>query len=419
MVASVTDLGIDPLDLVAPERYGVGEYPHDTWTRLRAEDPVHWCEPEGYRPFWAITKHADVKAVSSNPELFSSVPRLNLQPILYEEKLLEVFPDAADQGGMPLRMLVTMDPPDHRAYRNLAGPYFRPSVLKNLEDRVAEVTTLLLDRHAGTDVELDFVTDIASLHPLRMICEILGVARDDEHVILRLTNELFASEDPEFAREDKLAIIPEMFDFFFQLVEQKRADPGEDLASVLSNGEIDGRPLPHVELLSYFVLVATAGHDTTRNSLSGGLQAFLDHPDQLARLQADPNLAKTAADEIVRWTSPVIHFIRTATADVELGGKQIRAGDNLCLFYPSANRDEDVFEDPFAFRIDREHNPHLAFGVGEHFCLGASLARMELRIFLEELGRRLRSVEPAGPRAHTAATFVGGYKHLPIRWTLD
>ncbi|QXC59973.1 cytochrome P450 [Aquihabitans sp. G128] len=414
----MTDLDIDPLDLVLPERYGLGAFPHEAWARLRAEDPVHWCEPEGYRPFWAITKHADIKAVSSQPELFSSVPRLALQPIAYEEKMLEVFPDAADQGGQPLRMLVTMDPPDHRAYRNLAGPYFRPRVLKALEDRVAEVTTLLLDRYAGTDVELDFVTDVASLHPLRMICEILGVARADEHVILQLTNELFAAEDPEFARDDKLAIIPDLFDFFFELVEEKRAAPGEDLASVLANGEIDGQPLPHVELLSYFVLVATAGHDTTRNALSGGLQALIDHPEELAKLRADPSLAKSAADELVRWTSPVIHFIRTATADTELGGKQIRAGDNLCLYYPSANRDEAVFDDPFAFRVDRDPNPHLGFGVGEHFCLGASLARMELRTFLEAFASRIGSVELAGEPLRTHASFVGGYKHLPIRWTL-
>jgi cytochrome P450 len=209
-----------------------------------------------------------------------------------------------------------------------------------------------------------------------------------------------------------------MFNFFFNLVEEKRADPGQDLASVLANGEIDGQPLPHIELLSYFVLVATAGHDTTRNALSGGLDALLDHPEELAKLQADPSLAKSAADEIVRWASPVVHFIRTATEDTEVGGKAIAAGDNLCLFYPSANRDESVFDDPFTFRIDRDPNPHLGFGVGEHFCLGAGLARMELRVFLEHLAARLASIERAGDPAGTAASFVGGYKHLPIRWTL-
>jgi cytochrome P450 len=409
---------IDPLDLAAPDRYAADGYPHDAWTELRATDPVHWCEPDGYRPFWAITKHADIKHVSSHPELFSSKPRLTMQPIHLEAKMLEQFPDAADQGGMPLRMLVTMDPPDHRTYRNLAGPYFRPSVLKHLEDRVVEISDLLLDRFSGDDVELDFVTDIASWHPLRMLCEILGVAAEREGLILRMTNELFGADDPELGREDLENLLPEMFQLFFDLVEEKRAQPSEDLASVLANGEIDGEPLPHMELLSYFVLVATAGHDTTRNALSGGMRALLEHPEQLAMLRADPSLAKSAADEIVRWTSPVIHFIRTATEDTVVGGQQIAAGDHLVLFYPSANRDEDVFDDPFAFRIDRDPNPHLGFGVGEHFCLGAGLARMEIRVFLERWLPRLASVELAGEPAHTAASFVGGDKHLPIRWTL-
>lgn len=409
---------VDPLELAAPDRYAIDGFPHDAWTELRATDPVHWTEPPGYRPFWSITKHADLKHISSHPELFSSRPRLTMQPIAMEQEMLKQFPDAADQGGMPLRMLVTMDPPDHRAYRNLAGPYFRPSVLKNLEDRVGEITTLLLDRYAGTDVELDFVTDVASWHPLRMICEILGIASECEGLILRMTNELFGADDPELGREDQENLLPEMFEFFFDLVEEKRAQPGEDLASVLANGEIDGEPLPHMELLSYFVLVSTAGHDTTRNALGSGMHALLHHPDQLELLRSDRSLVKTAADEMVRWASPVIHFIRTATEDTVVGGKQIKAGDHLVLFYPSANRDEEVFDDPFAFRVDRDPNPHLGFGVGEHFCLGAGLARMEIRVFLEQWLDRIESVELTGEPAHTAASFVGGYKHLPLRWTL-
>lgn len=414
---AMTDLAIDPLDLALPERYGAAGFPHDTWTRLRREDPVHWCEPEGYRPFWAVTRHADVKEISSHPERFSSTPRLTMQPKADEEQLLAMFPDAADQGGMPLRMLVTMDPPDHRTYRALAGPYFRPRVLQNLEAKVEEITDLLFDRHAGTDVELDFVADFSSWHPLKMLCQILGIGVKDEGLILRLTNELFGAADPELGRPDPANLLPEMFQFFFDLVEEKRAQPGEDLASVLANGEINGEPLPHIELLSYFVLVATAGHDTTRNAMSGGLAALLEHPDQLALLREDPSRAKTAADEIVRWTSPVIHFIRTATEDTEVGGKAIKAGDNLVLFYPSANRDESVWDDPFEFRIDRDPNPHLGFGVGEHYCLGAALARMELRLFLEHFARRVTDIEVVGPLANTHASFVGGIKHLPIRWT--
>lgn len=413
----MTDLAIDPLDLALPERFGEHGFPHDTWTKLRAEDPVHWCEPEGYRPFWAVTRHADIKEISSHPERFSSRPRLTLTPKAIEDEMLTAFPDAADQGGMPLRMLVTMDPPEHRDYRALAGPYFRPRVIANLETRVEEITDLLFDRYTGEGVDLDFVADFASWHPLKMLCEILGVAAKDEGMILRLTNELFGAEDPEFGREDRWNLLPEMFNFFFQLIEEKRAEPGEDLASILANAELNGEPLPHMELLSYFVLIATAGHDTTRNALSGGMAAFLEHPDQLAALRDDPSLARTAADEVVRWASPVIHFIRTATEDCVVGGKEIKAGDNLVLYYPSANRDETVWDDPFEFRIDRDPNPHLGFGVGEHYCLGAALAKMEIRVFLEHFARRVSHVEATGPLANTHASFVGGLKHLPIRWT--
>lgn len=408
---------VDPLDLVTPERYGEGGFPHDAWTTLRRDDPVHWCEPEGFRPFWVISKHEDLKHVSSNPELFSSRPRLTLQPEVAEKQMLEMFPDAADQGGMPLRMLVTMDPPEHRTYRQLAGPAFRPRAVARLEERIEEITELLFDRLVGENVEFDFVEEFAQWHPLKMLCQLLGVGEESEPLILRLTNELFGAADPDMGREDQENLLPEMFQFFFELVEEKRANPTEDLASVLSNATIDGEPLPHIELLSYFVLIATAGHDTTRNSMSGGMAALLEHPEQLKMLRADPSLIPSAVEEIVRWTSPVIHFFRTATEDTELRGRKISAGEHLLLFYPSANRDEDIWDDPFEFRVDRESNPHLGFGVGEHFCLGAALARAELRIFLEHLVRRVDHVELAGDTANTHATFVGGLKHLPLRWT--
>src|SRR5699024_6502671 len=249
----------------------------------------------------------------------------------------------------------------------------RPRVLANVEQRVEEITELLFDRLTGEGREFDFVEDFAQWHPLKMLCEILGVGAKEERLILRLTNELFGAADPDIGREDQENLLPEMFDFFFNLVEEKRADPGEDLSSVLANAEIDGEPLPHMELLSYFVLIATAGHDTTRNAMSGGMLALLQHPDQFQALRDDPSLIRPAVEEIVRWASPVIHFFRTATRDTEVGGKQIRAGDSLLLFYPSANRDEDVWDDPFEFRIDRDPNPHLGFGVGEHYCLGAAL----------------------------------------------
>ncbi|MGH9246552.1 MAG: cytochrome P450 [Acidimicrobiales bacterium] len=411
------DLDFDPLDLCEAERFANG-YPHDIWRALRAHDPVHWCEPDGYRPFWAVTKHEDIKSISAQPERFSSTPRLTFIPIEMEQQALAMFPDAADQGGMPLRMLVTMDPPEHRTYRHLTAPYFLPRVLRNLEDRVVDITRALLDQFAGDDRELDFVTDVASWHPLRMICEIIGVAADDEQLILRLTNELFGGLDPELAPQEQGTVLLEMFRYFHDLVEHKRAAPRDDLGSVLSNATIDGELLPHIELMSYLVLIATAGHDTTRNAISAGMHVLISNHDQWARLREEPELAATAADEIVRWASPVIHFIRTANEDCEIRGQSIRAGDHLALFYPSANRDEEVFDEPFAFRVDRQPNPHVGFGFGEHYCLGATLARMEIRVLLEHLIPRLESVELAGEPAYTHASFVGGFKHLPIRWSL-
>lgn len=410
-------LDFDAEAMVSPETYGTG-HPHELWTWLRAEDPVRWCEPDGYRPFWAVTKHEDIRAVSTHPDLFSSAGRWVLLPERVERRTVELYPDAASRGGSAMRSLINMDPPEHRVHRNLAGPFFRPRMLTNLEDRVRDLTRALLDRNAGQDVELDFVDEIAQWHPLRLICEILGMAADDEHVLLQLTNELFAPDDAEFARKDRSMLFTEMFDFFRNLIEEKRANPTEDLASVLATGTIDGELLPHLELISYFVLIATAGHDTTRTALAGGFHALLTHPEQLDRLRSEPTLAKQAADEISRWTSPIVHFMRTATQDTELGGRSIRAGDSVALFYPSANRDEEVFDDPFSFRIDREPNPHLAFGVGEHFCLGASLARMEIRILLEELVPRLRDVEVIGEPERLRANFVTGIKHLPVRWSL-
>ena len=409
---------VDLLDLVSPDRY-VSGHPHAAWTRLRLEDPVHWCEPAGYRPFWAITKHEDIRWISTHPERFSSAPRWVLLPERVEQRTKDLYPDAASRGGSPLRSLVNMDPPEHRAHRDLAAPFFRPRVLANLEDRMRDVTRALLDRHVGVDVELDFVAEIAQWHPLRLICQILGLAVDDEHVILRLTNELFGSDDDEFARANRPALFAEMFEFFWNLVEEKRAEPADDLASVLAAGTIDGELVPHLELVSYFVLIATAGHDTTRTALAGGLHALLEHHDQLERLRDEPHLAKSAADELCRWTSPIVHFMRTATEDTELRGRTINEGDSVALFYPSANRDEDVFDDPYTFRIDRSPNPHLAFGVGEHFCLGASLARMEIRVLLEELVPRLSHVEMTAEPQRLRANFVTGIKHLPLRWSLS
>ena len=407
------------IDVISARIYGETGYPHDAWKRLRHESPVHWSQPEGYRPFWAITKHADITEVSSQPDTFRSAGRF----ILFPEAASAFGPSMEDDP--PLRMLVNMDPPEHRDYRKLVSAWFTPRAIQQLRQRLEEITAELFDELAGDGgvQEADFVTDIAARQPLRMITEMLGIPREQEDFVLRITNENFGLEDPEFAREgdtreDRLGFLSEAFAFLSEITEDRRRHPRQDLSSVLANATINGQPVPQFELFSLYFLVMVAGHDTTRNSISSGLLALLDHPDQLAALRRDPNLVETGADEIVRWTTPVNHFVRTATTDYVLRGQHIRKGDSVALFYASANRDEDVFPDPYVFRLDRDPNPHLGFGVGEHYCLGAHLARLDLKVFWRQFAERFEMIELAGPIQRLHASFVGGPKHLPVRFRI-
>ncbi len=413
----VSHIPLDELDVISAKLYGERGYPHDAWARLRRESPVHWLKPEGYRPFWAVTKHADIIEVSTQPEKFRSAGRFVL------------FPEDASLGGPtleedpPLRMLVNMDPPEHRDYRKLVSGWFTPRAIARLKERLEEITREMFDDLAkdGGEYECDFVRDVAALQPLRMITEMLGIPRAEEDFVLRVTNENFGIEDPEFQRpgdtqEARLGFLQEAFAYMQQIMNDRRANPRNDLSSVLANATIGGAPVPEFELFSLWFLVMVAGHDTTRNAISGGLLALLEHPEQLERLRRDPSLVETAADEIVRWATPVNHFSRTATVDYELRGRTIKAGDSVALFYASANRDEEVFPDPFVFRVDRDPNPHLGFGIGEHFCLGAHLARLDLKVFFRHFAERIESVELTRPAERLHASFVGGPKRMPIRY---
>lgn len=383
---------------------------------MRRESPVHYCEPPGYKPFWAITKHADITEISKQPEKFRSFGRF----ILFPEAMGE-----AEQltENPPLRMLVNMDPPEHRDYRKLVSHWFTPRAIGNLKPRLEEITAEIFDDLArdGSTYECDFVYEIAVKQPLRMITELLGIPRNDEDFVLRITNENFGQEDPEFQRkgetpEERLGFLQEAFGYLAKITEERRLQPRNDLTTVLANATFDGEPVPQFELFSLYFLIMVAGHDTTRNAISHGMQALFEHPDQLHELLENPGLAGTAADEIVRWTTPVNHFARTATADYELRGQKIREGDSVALFYASANRDEEVFEDPFAFRLDRSPNPHLGFGIGEHFCLGAHLARIDLQVFFRQFAERVESIELAGPIEQLQSSFVCGPKRLPVRY---
>ena len=427
--------------VISPEHYGRASHPYEAFAWLRANDPLRRIDTESFRPFWAVTKHADVVAIEKQPERFLSAPRPLLvpetrQPEMREEimmeifqrlqdspKLLEVLATSQEQGL--IRSLVQMDAPDHTAYRELVQPWFKPSNIKKLDDSLNRIIRQQLDELMGDggERELDFVQDVAVWPPLKLITELLGVPEEDEWRILKLTNELFAGDDPEMRRasEDPLSIfetIKDLYAYFTDITEQRRTRPTEDLASYIANGRINGEYLPYKELISYYIIVATAGHETTRTAISGGLYALMQRPEQMQKLTEnvhDEELVKLAVEEMIRWSTPVTQFSRTATEDCEIRGQRIEAGDTLGLFYASANRDEEVFERPDEFLVDRKPNRHLSFGTGPHICLGNLLARMEMRIFFQQLLPRVRHLSLAGDPEHLRASFVHGLKHLPIR----
>ena len=399
------------LDVASPEHYERNGYPHPEWTWLRAHAPVFWYERANVEPFWAITKHADIVEISKQPDAFVIAPRIAVFTL-----------DLPPPPEGTVRHLLNMDPPDHARYRRLASGWFTPRAIRAMDDKVARVTREVLDAAAQRPTG-DFVRDVSARITIAVIAEMLGVPRSDWELLFRWTNEIIAPQDPEFQhgtpRETSEHARGELFAYFHALAERRRAAPGDDIVSVIANGTLGGAPLPPVELLSYFFLLVVAGNETTRNAMTGGMLAFLEHPEEWAKLRANPGLLDTTVEEVVRWTTPVIQFARTATRDYPLRGEIIRRGQAVCLFYPSGNRDEDVFPDPFRFRIDREPNPHIGFGMGEHLCLGAHLARLELRHAFAQLRERLAACELAGPVERVRSSFVGGIKHAPMRWRID
>jgi cytochrome P450 len=399
---------------VSPEAYADEEYFHQACSVLRRESPIHLVEVEGYPPFYALTRHADVFEAERNSDVFHNAPR----PVLLELERERILKQAGE-----LATLIHMDDPEHRAYRGLTADWFQPRSLARLESRIAELARRAVDRMEEAGGTCDFSQDIAAPMPLEVILSILGLPESDYPKMLELTRQLFGGEDPEYARggsfEDYMAVIYDFFVYFGALTDERRACPTEDLASVIANATLDGEPIGPFQLISYYLIIATAGHDTTSFSMASGLQALIDNPDQLARLQSDPDLVSTAVDEMIRWATPVRHFMRTLTEPYVLSGHEFAEGEQVLLSYWSANRDEDVFADPFRFDVGRSPNKHLAFGFGAHYCLGAALAKMELRAFFAELIPRLRSIELAGKPALTQSTFVGGLKHLPISYELS
>ncbi|WP_420639463.1 cytochrome P450 [Candidatus Poriferisocius sp.] len=413
-------MDVDALDLISPRRYGANGQPHELLAWLRQNSPVHWCEPEGFQNFWAITRHADIIEVSTQPEVFSN-----------EADGIVVLSDqqVADQKNGPsaianMRTIISMDPPDHRLYRKVASGFFTPRGISQLDQIVHDSAQSLLDS-LGDEGECDFVDIIAQRHPLRVLATILGIDRDDEEQLLVLTQQLLSGDDPDYRREAESRyeasqqVGMEFYAMFDRIIKDRRTNPTDDLASMLAHAHLPtGEPLGEIETFGYYLIVFVAGHDTTRNALSGALEAFLAYPDQLQRLREHPELLKDAVEEVVRWSTPVNYMKRTVMADATVAGQPVKEGEFLMLLYASGNRDEAVFDRPHDFDIGRHPNRHLGFGWAEHYCLGAHLARASTQALIQQMAERVVEIEPAGPAVRTESNLIVGTKQLPVRYKL-
>ena len=409
---TVDDLGAIFVDAAA---YTDPEGWHAAAARIRSEEPILRVDLPGYPPFWAITKHADVMEVERHPEVFTNAP----VTVIVDEKRVEEMRTSEP----PVKALVQMDGEQHKANRAIINDWFKPNSVKRLQARIDELATHYVDEMARLGGRCDFAQDIAVHYPLQVILSILGLPESDYGRMLELTQELFGAEDPDMGRvaedESQLSVLLDFATYFSELAAQRRASPSGDLASVIANAEIDGEPLSDMELVGHYVIIATAGHDTTSNSIAGGLLALIEQRDQLELLRAHPELIDHAADELIRWVSPVKHFVRTCRQPFTIRDTRFEPGDLLLLSYASANRDEEVFPDPFVLDVQRENAAtHLAFGFGRHFCLGAHLARMEVRALFKELLGRLEHVELDGEATWVRSHFVQGPKRIPIRYEL-
>lgn len=376
--------------------------------------PVHRIEAPDYAPFWAVIDHAAVLDVERRSSIFNNAPR----PVLSN-----ITQDAVRQRE--LKSLVHMDGEEHSSHRRLTADWFKPASVAQLQDRLDLLSQNMVRHLVTLGGECDFVPEVALPYPLQVILEILGLPESDYPLMLQLTQQLFGQEDPdlrrqEFAPEAREQIVADFFDYFRRLSTERRSNPTGDLATLIANGTIDGEPLPELSMLGYYVIVATAGHDTTSNAIATAMHLLATNPDQLAKVRERPELLVNAIEEMIRRASPVRHFMRTVAEDTEISGCKVRAGDRVYLSYKAANLDPKVFEDPRRFDVERPNaNKNVAFGYGVHFCLGSQLARNEMRSLFGHLIPRLEMLEPAGPAKMTKATFVGGPKSVPIRYEIS
>ena len=399
------------VDLGNPDLY-ISGVPHEVFTWLRREDPVHWNPVTNGRGFWSITKYDDIVAISKNPEVFSSA-REHGGHRIYDENIVGTAGMGAEETDAPF---ISMDPPEHNRYRRMISPGFGPSRLKALEGQIHDRVCNILDR-LGARKECEFVTEVAAELPIQVLAELLGIPQADRLKLFDWSNSMIAEDDPELRKgpEETAADVRAMIEYSGRLWEERVANPGADLISMLIHPDADGEVMSKERYLGTFILLVAAGNETTRNSISGGLITLARFPEQRERLADNPALYGTAAAEIIRYVSPIMHMRRTAIADSVVRGKTIRRGDKLIMWYVSANRDEQIFTNPFGFDLTRAEATQLGFGVGQHFCLGARLAELQLRIFFTEFLRRYPKAEPSGPIRRMRSNFVAGIKEMPVR----
>ena len=398
---------VTPVDLSDSRSYVPG-VPHAWLAHLRRHDPVHWQDEAGGPGFWVVTRYEDCVTVNRDYERFSSAVRGTMPFEMPDE-------DVAQQS----LMMLNMDPPLHTRYRRLVNKGFTPRMVRDLEANIHRVTDVIIDQVIEKG-EADFVTDLSAELPLQVIAELLGVPRDDRHRMFEWSNRMVGNEDPEYQTQAEEALVAamELYAYAAELFAIKRIDPHADLMSVLTTVEVEGEQLSEMELELFFLLLTVAGNETTRNLMSGAMDTFFQHPHQWQRLLDDRSLLPRAVDEMLRFVSPVMNFRRTAMCDVTLSGTEIKAGDKVVFFHASANRDEDVFAEADTFDIGRDPNPHIAFGGGgPHFCLGANLARMEIRVMFEHLLDRMPDIRRRGELQRLQSQFINGVKHLPVSFT--